>query len=104
MRRAEAIVFAFRALGETGQASALPQCSDPVPPSGQDFVRVGLVPDVPNQLVVGRVEYIMQCNGEFDDTQARAKMATGHRDGADRLGPQFICNLLEVISQPSVVD
>src|ERR1700748_460579 len=96
MRRAEAIVFAFRALGETGKASALPQCFDPVPPSGQDFVRVGLVSDVPNPLVVGRVEYIVQCNCELDDTQARAKMPTGHRDGADGLRAQFVCNLLEV--------
>jgi hypothetical protein len=98
MRRAEAVVFAFRALSKSGQASALPQCSDPVPPSGQDLVRVGLMADVPDQLVCGRIEDIMQRNREFDNAETGAEMAAGHCDGADGLSPQFVCNLLKVPS------
>ena len=56
MRGAEGVVFAFGALGEAGQPSALAQRADAVAASGQDLVRIGLVADVPDQLVVGRIE------------------------------------------------
>ena len=38
-------------------------------PAGQHLVRIGLVPDVPDQPVIGRVEHIMQRNREFDRAQ-----------------------------------
>ena len=59
MRGAERIVFALGALGETGQSAARPQGADAVAAIGQDLVRIGLVADVPNQAVLGRVENIV---------------------------------------------
>ena len=52
MRGAERVVFALRALGETGEAAALSQGADAVAPAGQDLVRIGLVTDVPDQAVL----------------------------------------------------
>ena len=49
MRGAERIVFALGALGEAGQAAALPQRADAVAAAGEDLVRIGLVADVPDQ-------------------------------------------------------
>ena len=56
VRGAERVVFALGALGEAGQAAALAQGADAVAPSGEDFVRVALVADIPDQPVVRRVE------------------------------------------------
>src|SRR6185437_6211262 len=96
MRRAKTIVFAFRALGETRKAAALTDGANAVASSSQNLVRIGLMADVPNQLVIGCVEDVVKSDGQFDDTQTRAEMPAGQRNRADRLIAQFVCNLLEV--------
>ena len=96
MGRSECVVFAFRALGEAGEAAALTQSSDPVAPSGQDLVRIGLMADVPDDPVGRRIEHIVQRDGQFDHAETGAQMAAGHRHRADRLGAQFVGDLGEV--------
>ncbi len=59
MRRAERVVFALGALGETGEPTAGAQRADAVAPAGQNLVRIALVPHVPDQPVLGRIEHIM---------------------------------------------
>ena len=61
------------------------QGADAVAPPGQDLVRIGLVADVPDELVVRRVEHFVQRDGELDHAKACAKMAAGHRDRVDGL-------------------
>ncbi len=53
MRRAEGIVFALAALGEAGQAAARAKGADAAAAPGQDLVRIALVPDIPDQHVLG---------------------------------------------------
>ena len=53
MGGAERIVFAFGPLGESGKPAALPKRAHAIAPAGQDLVGIGLVADVPDQLVVG---------------------------------------------------
>ena len=53
MGGAERVVFAFRALGETAEARALPERADARPAAGQNLVRIGLVADVPDDPVAG---------------------------------------------------
>jgi len=48
MGGAERVVGAFRALGEAREPALLPQRADPVAPSGEDLVRVGLMAHVPD--------------------------------------------------------
>ena len=38
----------------------------------------------------------MKRDGQFDDSQARSEVASGHCDGIYCLGTQFIGNLLQV--------
>src|SRR5581483_1093908 len=97
MRSAEAVVFAFRALGEAGEAAALTQRANAIAPSGQDFVWVGLVAHIPDQLVVRRIEDIMQRDSELDNAETCAEMPSGHGDGVDRFGTKLVCNLLQVM-------
>ena len=97
MRGAERVVFAFGALGEAGQAAALPQRADAVAPAGQDLVRIGLVADVPDQPVGRRVEDVVQRDGELDDAKPGAEMAAGPGDGVDRLLAQLVGELPELL-------
>ncbi len=90
MRRAERVIFAFAAAGEARQAARLAQGADAVAPPGQDLVRIGLVADIPDHAVIGRVEHGMQRNRQFHNPKRRAKVPAGGRHRVDRLRPQFV--------------
>ncbi len=95
--RSERIVFALGALGEAREAAAHAKRPDAVAPACEDFVRIRLMPDIPNDAVARRVEHVVERHRQLDDAQTRAKMAPGERDGVDRLGAQFLCELRELI-------
>src|SRR5262245_17635882 len=96
MCRAESVVFALGTLGKPGQAAAGPQRANAITPAGQNFVRIGLVTNVPNQLVIGCVRNVVKGNREFDNAEKRAEMNACNSDSIDRSLAQFISNLLKV--------
>ena len=96
MAGAKWVIFTFAALGETGQTAGLAQSADAVAPTGQNFMRVRLMADIPNQPVIGGVEHIMQRHGQFDDAQSSPQMATSLRHSDDRFGSQFIGQLAQI--------
>ncbi len=98
MGGAERVVFALGALGEAGEPSAHAQRADAVAPAGEDLVRIGLVADVPDQAVVGRVEHVMERDGELDHAEPGAEMAAGDRDRVDGLLPQFVRQLPQLLA------
>ena len=95
MGRAE-VIFALGSLSEAGQPAALAQCAD-VASVGQDLVRIHLVADIPNDLVVRRIEQVMQSHRQFDNPKAGTEMPTRYRDGIDGFRPQFVRDLLKLI-------
>ena len=97
MRSAEGIVFALAALGEARQAAALTQGADTVAPSGQDLVRIALVADIPDELVLRRVEHVMDRHGQLDHAEARAEMPAAGTDRVDHLAAQFVGQLAQLI-------
>ena len=96
MRRAERIVFAFRPLGEAGEAAALAKRADAVFPAREDLVGIGLVADVPDHPVAGRIEKVVEGDRELDDAEARAQVAACDGDRLDRLLAQFIGDLTQI--------
>src|SRR5262249_31949797 len=90
---AESVVLALVALAEAGEPTALAQRADAAASAGQDLVRVGLVADVPDQLVLRPVEHFMQSDGEFAPSEAGAEMPAGHRDCVDGLLAKLGCEL-----------
>ena len=101
MGRAEGVVFGLGAFGEAAEAVLLAERADAGAAAGQDLVGVALVAHVPNELVVGRVEGGVDCDGEFDNAEGRAKMAAGFRHGRDGFGAEFIGALGEfIVGQP----
>ena len=74
---AKGVVFTFGPFREAGQASLAADAAHLLAAAGQDLVGVGLVAHIPYQPVFRRVEYKMQCQGQFQNPQAGAEMPTG---------------------------
>ena len=96
MGGAERVVFALAALGEAGQPAFLAQRADAVAATGQDLVRIGLVADIPDQPVVGRVEDVVQGDGQLDNTQPAPRWPPVIDTASIKLGAQFGGQLRQV--------
>ena len=97
MRGAERIVLALGALGETGQPAALADGADAVAAVGEDLVRIGLMADVPDQPVGRGIEHVVQRDRQLDHAEAGAEVAAGDGDRVDRLLPQLVGDLPQLI-------
>src|SRR6185437_14633251 len=80
---AERIVLTLAALEKTRQTVFLPQRLQSVGAPGQEFVRIALVPNVPDQLVAGRIEHCVERNGQLDDAQSCPDVAASPRADFD---------------------
>src|SRR5262245_26303755 len=58
---------------------------------------IGLMPDIPNQFVVRRIEYMVKRDGELDHAKASAEMASGHGDSVDGFLAQLSRELRELM-------
>ncbi len=85
---AEGVVRAFGALEEAGDALLLPERLHPRVAPGQELVRIALVPHVPDQLVLRRLEDVVQCDRQLDDPEAGADVAAGSRADVDHPGAE----------------
>ena len=97
MRGAEGIVFAFGAFCEPGQSTTLPQRSNPVTTTRQDFVRISLMTNVPEQLVMRGVEQVMESNRELHDAESCSQVSTRYGNCANGLGSQFVGQLPQLL-------
>ena len=70
----EGVVGAFFPVWKTAQATFLPDAVKGFPPSGQDFMPVGLVAHIPDQAVIRGVEDIVQGDGELHHPQGGAQV------------------------------
>lgn len=93
---AEGVVLALGPLGEAGQAATLAERADAVATTGQDLVRVDLMPDVPDDDVLGGLEHVVQGDGELDHAQARTQVAAGRGDGVNGFGAQLVGELSQL--------
>ena len=75
--RAVAIVLALSAQHEAVEAAGLADGFKAVKPAGENFVHVGLVADIEEQLVFRRIKNSVQGEGELDYAQVGAEVAAG---------------------------
>ena len=91
----EGIVLAFFSFAKSGNASELSEGGEAVPSSREHFVGVALVGDVPDDVIFGHVEYVVEGDGEFDDAEGGGEVASGFGDGFDELPSEFVSELFE---------
>ena len=79
MSTAERVVLTLVGVRERLQPVQPAVGAEQVAPTRQNLVSVGLMPHIPHNTVVRRVEHIMQRHRQFHHTQARSQMARVHR-------------------------
>ena|SRR6516162_4343503 len=85
MAGAVAVVLALAPQEKPIQALVLPNRIEPITPPGKEFVNITLVTYVEDQLVFGRIENPVQCNGQLYHAQVRTEVSTGLRKNRDQL-------------------
>lgn len=96
MRGAKSVVFGFQTFGKAGNPAELPQRGHCLAATRENFVRIGLVPDVPDNAIMGCVENVMQCYREFDRTKVGREVTTRSGHGLQNALAQFVGDLFEV--------
>ena len=89
MAYAERVVFRLAAFRKTGQTAVLTHGVHLIFAAGEDFVRIALVADIPDQMVFGRVVHIMQRHRQLDRAQVTGEMAARLTDGIQQKFAQF---------------
>ena len=74
MSHPERVVGTLSHIGEAADAVLAPQASELFPSRSQDFVRIGLMPDIENDFVPGRGVHVVQGDNDFHRTQARSQV------------------------------
>src|SRR5688572_11734115 len=90
MPDAEAVVDALGAGGKRREAAALLDAAEPPAAAGEHLVRIGLMPDVPNQAVVRRVEHEMERDSQLDRAETGCQVAAHLADGFDEVAAQLV--------------
>ena len=96
MACAKRIVIAFSAAGETSKTTALADRRHALTAACENFMRIGLMADIPDQRVARCVKDIMKCNREFDHAEPGAQMTARLCDGFNHAGAHLFGHALEL--------
>ena len=83
MTGTESIMLAFAAFGEAGKTAVLAQRRKLLPASGNNFMDIGLMTYVKNNLILRRIKNLMQGQSQLYYAQVRRQMSAGVRNNAD---------------------
>ena len=91
------VVRALIGPGEARQPAQLPQGVKAVPPPGEQFMGIALVPHVEHQAICRAVIDPVQRHGQLHRPQGRGQVAPVARDGLQHLLPQLLAELRQHI-------
>ena len=77
MASAEGVVFTLGAFQKSRKPTCLADSGHLLAPTGEDFMGVGLVADIPHQPIIRSIEDVVQRNRQFHRSKARREMPTG---------------------------
>ena len=87
---AEGVVFGLGAPGKAGEPAQAADGGETVAAAGENFMRIGLVADVPDQPVIRGIEDVVQGDGQLDHPQAGGEVPAGLADGGEDFGAEFV--------------
>ena len=97
MTGAHDVVGGFRNRAEGRQAFVLPDRRQLVSTTGQDLVGVGLVANVPENLVPGRIENAVESHRDLAGAEIGPEVSPDLPDDLDDVGPDLVGELLELL-------
>ena len=95
MADAKGVVLALAAARKGSEAILLTQTFHALAAPGEDFVRIGLMTDIPDQAVFRRVVDIMQGNGQLDHAKASTEVPAGPAHAVEEVLTQFVGEFFE---------
>ena len=95
--RAHDVVLGLEDRAERREALVLADRVEPVAPAGEHLVGIGLVADVPEDLVPRRVEQAVQGDGELAGAEVGAEVAADLADRVDDQLAHLLRDLLELL-------
>ncbi len=91
------VVLGLEDRTERGQTVVLADRRQLLAAAGEDLVRVGLVADVPEHLVAGRVEQAVQGDRQLAGAEVGAEVAADLTDRVDDVGAHLLRHLLQLL-------
>ena len=89
MSNTKSIEFAFVNFWKSAQPLKLSNGRKAIPSSGNNFVNVSLMTNIPHNSVVRGVVYIMECQCKLNHTQTSTEMTTFNRNNINQIFSQF---------------
>ena len=80
MSSSEGVVLRLCHFAEAREAAELTEGPHAVAAAGEDLVGVALVSDVPNYLVLGGVEHVVEGDSHFNDSEGGTEVPSGLGD------------------------
>ena len=84
MTRIKRVTVRLPAPRETCDPAVLPQRIELIFAARQDFMRIRLMTDIPDNLVIRQIQSEMQSHGQFDRAQIARQMSAGPADLVDK--------------------
>jgi hypothetical protein len=81
----------------SGEAAELAKCLEAVDSASEDLVRIRLVPDVPDEVILGAVEGTVEGNCQLHHPEVRRQVATGLGEAIDQECPNIVGQLGELV-------
>ena len=93
MSRVKRVAIALPSFWKTTKSAFLAQGLKFTFSSGEDLVSVCLMAYIPNQLVIWKIQYIMQCQCKFYHSKIGCQMSSCPADGFNQKASYFFCQL-----------
>src|SRR5205814_5143974 len=87
---AESVVLALDAAREARDSPAHAYAAHRLTAAGENLVRIGLVSHVPDDAVIGRVEDMVQRDGQLDRPKVGGQVTAGLADRFENEGAQLV--------------
>lgn len=97
----EDIVWAFFRSGITGEATIRADSVEAGKAPGEELVRISLMASVPDEIVSGGIEDIVEGDGQLDSSEVGGEVAAGMRYVLDKEVTQLIAELRERFARES---
>ena len=90
------IEFTFTAFEVTGYATLLPQGIKGSVPTGDQFVRIRLMTNVPNHPILVQIKGLVEGKGQFNNAQAGTEMPSAVGDNLEMAFSDLFRHILEL--------
>ena len=94
----EGVVDTFFTSRKAGDPPILAKRVELISTPGKNLVPIGLVANVPNQLICRCTEHVMQGDGQLDSAKTGGQVAPRLGDGANHETTKFVSELAELMA------